>query len=496
MDNLPKPLPENMTLRAIRRAINDIAKGRSKRIIDGSHLLTVAYGESKGCNNYWAAKDQYNKLVKSQGTTWPDAIPLVDQLVNKLGPNWPLSSGQKGRGSQRTQGSAQHRKCDQGSTSSTGETFYRTTPRSGNRAYGTAKPSRNPALGEATLPDGKSLGIGAKTGAVSGSTEGGGSTARVPSGESDKPCAHTHCDCHAPLPPQPEMFRELEHRSQKIHAPIPRKKGKEGKQEEQKDPGWGPLKSPYIPKAGNYGRVGDYHIMQPRVVGLTNSHRKMMHLLRRLFDFGLGRQSARWDGEAIVKELVTKRMRIQQCRREELDHPTIILAPDMSGSCAHINGFLTEACEALSAMDPRILTIQHGGGNSEGYPHVLIGKLAIKAAQILDNTATPNLPWGRLIELLDAKYILFMGDDHGHEGIINCGSHSPKQVIWVNATDGCVPSKESVERLGKLYFEDVARSFPWHNFSMHELADTQKLGEAIIQALDRCLQRAVLERPS
>lgn len=491
MDNLPKPLPENMTLRAIRRAINDVAKGRSERIIDGSHLLTVAYGESKNIDEYWKAKDQYNKLVKEMGATWPDAIPLVDQLVNKLGPGWPKES-------------APHGKQTGQATSNIGESDRSVDSRTGNRAAGVqkgrvggqAKSDRKPGHGASPPHDGESSESGAATAAVSASTEGGGSTARVPSGESDKPCAHTHCDCHAPLPPQPEIIPKAVPRQQTINSPTFKKKGKGEEPKPGKDFGWGPLKSPYIPKNGNYGQVGGYHIMQPKVVGLTNSHRKMMHLLRRLFDFGLGRQSARWDGEAIVRELVTKRMRILQCRREELDHPTIILAPDMSGSCAHINGFLTEACEALSAMDPRILTIQHGAGNSEGYPHVLIGKLAIKAAQILDNTATPNLPWGRLIELLDAKYILFMGDDHGHEGIINCGRQSPKQVIWVNATDGCVPAKEYVERMGRLYFEDVARSFPWHNFSMHELADTQKLGETIIQALDRCLQRAVLERPS
>lgn len=103
-----------------------------------------------------------------------------------------------------------------------------------------------------------------------------------------------------------------------------------------------------------------------RAKKLSKEARRVMELLKRLiYDLDIdphGQPSPRYHGGRFVKELVTSRYQLSRARREELIHKTILLLPDVSGSCSTVCQDTLAACDALALVDDRVRVITHSNG--------------------------------------------------------------------------------------------------------------------------------------
>ncbi|MEM2932329.1 MAG: hypothetical protein QXI61_05755 [Nitrososphaerota archaeon] len=103
-----------------------------------------------------------------------------------------------------------------------------------------------------------------------------------------------------------------------------------------------------------------------RAKKLSREARRVLELLRRLiYDLDIdsqGQPSPRYHSARFVKELVTKRYQLSRARREEVSHKTVLLLPDVSGSCSTVCEDTLAACDALALVNDRVRVIVHSNG--------------------------------------------------------------------------------------------------------------------------------------
>jgi hypothetical protein len=75
-----------------------------------------------------------------------------------------------------------------------------------------------------------------------------------------------------------------------------------------------------------------------------------------------GDPTPRIRAKKLVTELVTRRMNLTRCHREELESKKVILAVDVSGSCATFGPTLEVALKEVAAKKPHVLVVLHSNG--------------------------------------------------------------------------------------------------------------------------------------
>jgi hypothetical protein len=92
--------------------------------------------------------------------------------------------------------------------------------------------------------------------------------------------------------------------------------------------------------------------------------RRAQRALKRLVDQdndGLD-TSPRLDGRALATELISQRLNLSRCRRQEMARRRFLIAVDVSGSCSSQCGEMFYAAQTLAKADPRIVLWIHSNG--------------------------------------------------------------------------------------------------------------------------------------
>ena len=95
--------------------------------------------------------------------------------------------------------------------------------------------------------------------------------------------------------------------------------------------------------------------------------RRAARALKRLIDQdndGLD-TSPRLDGRALATELISQRLNLSRCRRQEMARRRFLIGVDVSGSCSSTCGEMFYAAQTLAAADPRIVLWIHSNGYTE-----------------------------------------------------------------------------------------------------------------------------------
>lgn len=116
---------------------------------------------------------------------------------------------------------------------------------------------------------------------------------------------------------------------------------------------------------------GGIHAEPPcRRVSPSRKSRKIRRALERWIEtemVSLGEPTPRWDGAALIRELVSRRYQLSRARRQDEERKLVIIAVDVSGSCAMVApAFMQAACE-LANVDDRIVVITHSNGWAAQY---------------------------------------------------------------------------------------------------------------------------------
>jgi hypothetical protein len=92
---------------------------------------------------------------------------------------------------------------------------------------------------------------------------------------------------------------------------------------------------------------------------------KLVNELQKLVDkeFGQGEMSPRIDGKKLIKELVSRRVKLSNAYKEELEVKRVLLMVDVSGSCSASAGGNLEACRAIYETNPdKVALVLHANG--------------------------------------------------------------------------------------------------------------------------------------
>ena len=109
----------------------------------------------------------------------------------------------------------------------------------------------------------------------------------------------------------------------------------------------------------------DEAMRDPRSPDAELDAREVRRALERLLPPAMathGDPSPRISGRRLVREIVSRRMRLSAARREELARPVALLLCDCSGSCAAVAVETLAACVQIAQSRDDVLLVQHSNG--------------------------------------------------------------------------------------------------------------------------------------
>lgn len=140
---------------------------------------------------------------------------------------------------------------------------------------------------------------------------------------------------------------------------------------------------------------------------------EIRQLLQRLIDVEMatyGDPVPRLDGRKLIRELISKSMRLPRCKREQHEPKLAVLAVDVSGSCSSYCQTLGEAMLAVAERDPRVLVVLH----SNGHPLSWFGPVA-GLPQFREGTGASLVWWQRLLQVVQVGLVVALGDNDADE---------------------------------------------------------------------------------
>lgn len=154
----------------------------------------------------------------------------------------------------------------------------------------------------------------------------------------------------------------------------------------------------------------------------------------------------RWDAHRVVRELVSRQVRLHRMRQ---DAPTIraaLLVYDLSGSCAWIAARLAGIATWLAAHEPRIV-VAPTGGHICGYRYSegiivrdeISGRSPVlQAIRRLAPEVIEHAQDYHALRRVGVSHMLVLGDAHGHEGY-QAAVDAGIDVRWVNPNPDIAP---------------------------------------------------------
>lgn len=171
--------------------------------------------------------------------------------------------------------------------------------------------------------------------------------------------------------------------------------------------------------------------------------KKLLRQINQMVDqvvSSLGETSPRFDAAKVVKELVSKRYRLDLARRVERKPPVVIFLADVSPSCGRWAPDTEAVIETLAAHNDNVLAIKHSNGYiQDGYSNEvgMMGKLAqyVDLSSLPDHSpATVTYALQQFLPSMDVAMVVALGDWDASELYKAWAKKVP--VIWLNGDDG------------------------------------------------------------
>lgn len=171
--------------------------------------------------------------------------------------------------------------------------------------------------------------------------------------------------------------------------------------------------------------------------------RDLKRSLRRLFDsmlseagdeIGEDHPSPRYEGRAIAREMVSRRWDLARAHRVEVaSAPRIVVAADTSGSCSAHAGVTVGLCEALAAIWPELLFLEHSNG--------AIGRVVSRGSEEtlwdLDMNCPERTDWVSVLEGERVAGVVLFGDGDGYEHFSRVWEEAQCPVLWLDSYCAC-----------------------------------------------------------
>jgi hypothetical protein len=161
--------------------------------------------------------------------------------------------------------------------------------------------------------------------------------------------------------------------------------------------------------------------------------RRVRAAMARLITFGgQGETSPRWDTSELVKRLISRRP-LWPARRDEEGRPSILVLPDVSGSCYAIASAslrLTRAVALLGVPGAEVVIVSHVNGQ----PHeIQVGTSAPRKVSVSEDFAALTGFYQRLIKTYMVEAVVAVGDDDAEEVYRWLSSHPAiSRLIWLD----------------------------------------------------------------
>lgn len=172
-------------------------------------------------------------------------------------------------------------------------------------------------------------------------------------------------------------------------------------------------------------RCGDR--ADPRAIG--EIVRQIEKIFRTFTDNAGQEISPRLSGKRLVRELVSKRVNLARARREELQPGTKVLMCDVSGSCSAVCRETLAACAAVAKADPQVVVVVH----SNGYPEQVVGQAAagIAVSKKYGDATGKAAFWTRLMEQCRVIGTINWGDWDAGEELKLLAERAP--LVWLDS---------------------------------------------------------------
>jgi len=161
--------------------------------------------------------------------------------------------------------------------------------------------------------------------------------------------------------------------------------------------------------------------------------RRVRAAMARLTHFGgQGETSPRWDTSELVKRLISHRP-LWPAKRDEEGRPSILVLPDVSGSCYAIASAslrLARAVALLGVPGAEVVIVSHANGQ----PHeIQIGTSAPMKVRISEEFAALTGFYQRLIKTYMVEAVIAVGDDDAEEVYRWLSSHPAiSRLVWLD----------------------------------------------------------------
>jgi len=161
--------------------------------------------------------------------------------------------------------------------------------------------------------------------------------------------------------------------------------------------------------------------------------RRVRAAMAQLLSFGQGETSPRWDTSELVKRLISHRP-LWPARRDEEGRPSILVLPDVSGSCYAIASAslkLARAVAQLGVPGAEVVIVSH----INGWPHeIQVGTSApIIEVSVSEEFAALTGFYQRLIKTHTVEAIVAVGDSDAEDVYRWLSSHPAiSRLVWLD----------------------------------------------------------------
>ena len=163
--------------------------------------------------------------------------------------------------------------------------------------------------------------------------------------------------------------------------------------------------------------------------------RRVRAAMAQLLSFGQGETSPRWDTSELVKRLISHRP-LWPARRDEEGRPSILVLPDVSGSCyaiARESLRLARAVALLGVPGAEVVIVSH----INGWPYeIQVGTSALRKVRLVEVSADFAVLTGfyqRLIKTYMVEAVVTVGDSDAEDVYSWLASHPAiSRLVWLD----------------------------------------------------------------
>jgi hypothetical protein len=193
---------------------------------------------------------------------------------------------------------------------------------------------------------------------------------------------------------------------------------------------------------GAFSRGGGAVKVSPTLARVTEVARIARALSRLMSDATRPDPSPLWDGKRVVRELVTRQVRIHRMRRDVHAVKGLLVLYDVSGSCAWIADRTWGIASALASRYAGLLaapTSSCAGAEGSLDPREIVGRTARMYAGLPPITGYgDDVERWRMIRAAGVSHMLVLGDAHGTPGY-RAASEAGIRVLWANPNAHIAP---------------------------------------------------------